>query len=221
MKAAVAFLVILGVGIGVAMMVLKGEQEKRTLPIYNPTDVNPDLVDASIQDKGSNHHISDFYLQNQDGNWVTKKDFDGQILVVNYFFTTCPGICPAMNAKLMKVDEAYKSSCKVSLLSHTVWPEVDSVSVLKEYEGRYQASTKTWHFLTGDKKHLYELARKSYLVCPDVSDPNYTHGSEADFIHSEIVVLVDTKGRIRGRYDGTSDIQIENLIEDIQVLMED
>ncbi len=216
MKSLIAFVVIFGAAVVAGMYLLS--EEKPELPIINPVDVNPDLVDPSLQNKGNYHTISDFYLQNQDGIWVDKSILTGKIAVVNYFFATCPSICPLMNGKVATVYEKYKSTGDVMFLSHTVMPEVDSAEALKEYAGRYDADTESWMFLTGDKSHLYELARKSYLIVPDKNDPNYSHGSDNDFIHTENVALIDTKGQIRGFYDGTSDQEIQQLIEDIQIL---
>lgn len=220
MKSLIAFIVIFGAAVIAGMWILSDAEEKRELPIYNPIDVNPDLVDPSIQNKGNYHTISDFYLQNQDGNWVTKDVLNGKIGVVNYFFATCPSICPLMNGKVAKVYHKFESSGKVMFLSHTVMPEVDSAEALKAYAEIYDAKTESWMFLTGDKGHLYELARKSYLIAPDMNDPNYTHGSENDFIHTENVALIDTKGQIRGFYDGTSDAEMKQLTEDIQLLLD-
>ncbi len=218
MKSLVAFIVIFIIGVGGGLYLLS--DDKVTLPIYNPVDVNPDLVDKSLQNKGLNHSIMDFYLQNQNGKWVDQSITKDKIVVANYFFATCPSICPIMNSKLAKVNDYYKNSKKLLILSHTVMPEVDSAEVLFEYAARYDADASTWQFLTGSKKHLYELARKSYLICPDENDPNYDHGSENDFIHTENVALIDQNGRIRGFYDATSDQQIEQLIKDIQILID-
>jgi protein SCO1 len=217
MKSLIAVLVIFTIAVIAATFVLSDVKEQ--LPIINPIDVNPDLVDKSIQNKGVDHTILPFHLVNQNGEWITEKNVAGKILVVDYFFTTCPTICPLMNGKLMKINEHFKEGKKVMILSHTVWPEVDSVPVMKEYEGRFGADASTWQFLTGDKKHLYELARKSYLIVPDANDPNFSHGSENDFIHTENVALIDVKGRIRGYYDGTHDKDIEKLQKDIELLL--
>ncbi|CAG5078685.1 SCO family protein [Parvicella tangerina] len=218
MKSLIAFIVIFIIAVISGMWILS--EEKRELPIINPVDVNPDLVDPSLQNKGNYHTISDFYLQNQDGIWVDKSILNDKIAVVNYFFATCPGICPLMNGKLAKVYGQFKNSGDVLFLSHTVMPETDTAEALKEYAESYGADSKSWMFLTGDKSHLYELARKSYLVAPDKDDPNYSHGSENDFIHTENVVLIDTKGQIRGMYDGTSDKDMKQLAEDINLLLD-
>ncbi len=218
MKSLVAFLIIFIVGVSAGLYILS--DDKVNLPIYNPVDVNPDLVDKSLQNKGINHTTMDFYLQNQHGKWVDQSITKDKIVIANYFFATCPSICPIMNSKLAKVNEHFKSGKQVLILSHTVMPEVDSAAVLLEYASRYDADASTWQFLTGSKKHLYELARKSYLICPDENDPNYDHGSENDFIHTENVALIDKQGRIRGFYDATSDQQIEQLIIDTQILLD-
>ena len=218
MKSLIAFIIIFVVGVTAGLYLLS--DDKKTLPFYNPVDVNPDLVDKSIQNNGINHTTMDFYLQNQNGEWVTQDITKGKIVIANYFFATCPSICPLMNGKVAQVNEHFKSTKKLLILSHTVTPEQDSASVLLEYAKRYNADASTWQFLTGSKKHLYELARKSYLICPDENDPNYEHGSENDFIHTENVALMDSQGRIRGFYDATSDQQIEQLIKDVQLLIE-
>lgn len=220
MKSLIAFIIIFGAAVIAGMWILSDAEEKRDLPIYSPIDVNPDLVDPSIQNKGNYHTISDFYLQNQDGDWVTKDVLNGKLGVVNYFFATCPSICPLMNGKVAKVYHKFEESGEVMFLSHTVMPEVDSAEALKAYAEIYDAQTESWMFLTGDKGHLYELARKSYLIAPDMNDPNYTHGSENDFIHTENVALIDKKGQIRGFYDGTSDAEMKQLAEDIQLLLD-
>ena len=105
-------------------------------------------------------------------------------------------------------------------MSHTVWPEIDTVEVLKDYASRYEADSRRWQFLTGDKYHLYNLARKSYLVAPSEHDPNFDQGGEGDFIHTENIVLIDKRKRIRGFYDGTDSIEVSQLIEDVQILLE-
>jgi protein SCO1/2 len=217
MKSVWAVLLIFTIAVIAATYLLS--DVKRQLPVINPKDVNPDLVDESLHNKGVDHQILPFNLQNQEGEWITEKSVAGKILVVDYFFTTCPSICPMMTGELMKVNEHFKTTQKVMILSHTVWPEVDSVSVMKEYAGRYNADVSTWQFLTGSKSHLYALARKSYLIVPDAHDANYSHGSENDFIHTENVALIDTKGRIRGFYDGTDALDIQRLIEDIELLI--
>ncbi len=219
MKQLIAVIIIVAIGMSIAIFMIAEEQEKRILPIINPTDVNPALVDSSLHNKGVNHTISPFSLINQDGQQVSQELVKGKILVANFFFTTCPTVCPKMNNRLKKVHDHYQPEDQLIILSHTVWPEVDSIPLLKAYSEQYEANNSRWQFLTGDKKHLYDLARKSYLVAPSVNDPFYDHGGEGDFIHTENIVLVDQKGRIRGFYDGLSDRKIEQLIADIALLL--
>ena len=154
---------------------------------------------------------------NQYSYCISEKDLDGKIYVADFFFTTCPSICPAMSKQMLRVFDEFKDNQKIMVLSHTVMPEVDSVAVLKEYALRYGIdSDNKWLFLTGDKKEIYQLARKSYFAAI-----NEGNGDKDDFIHTENFVLIDAKKRIRGFYDGTSKEEVEKLIEDIHILLEE
>jgi len=191
------------------------EKHNNRLKIINPYDVNPSLVDDSIQSVRSGHTVADFTFFNQYGDTITQKNLENKIYVVNYFFTTCGSICPIMNDQMKRVQEEFKDDKWLMLLSHTVWPEGDSIQRMYDYSLRYEAIPNKWWFLTGSKEDLYKMARKSYLVVPDENDPNFQHGEESDFIHTENFVLVDPDKRIRGMYDGTSKEEISNLIKDI------
>jgi len=206
--------------IAIATFILYEQKNERKLPILNPTDVYPALVDSSLHNKGINHTILDFHLINQNGDSVTQEIINDRVVVANFFFATCPTICPIMNNQLSRVHDKYVNNDDVIILSHTVWPEIDTFEVLKEYGERYKADSKRWQFLTGDKHHLYNLARKSYLVAPSVNDTNFDQGGEGDFIHTENIVLIDKKRRIRGFYDGTDSLEVSQLIEDVQILLE-
>ena len=137
---------------------------QKTLPIYNPADVNPELVDSTIQYKSKYHTIADFSFVNQNGDTITQKNYEGKIYVADFFFTTCGSICPKMSTNLSEVQKAVLNNPKVMLLSHTVFPEVDSVSVLKAYAVKYGVVDSKWNLVTGDKKEIYTMARKSYLA---------------------------------------------------------
>ncbi len=193
----------------------------KKLKIFNPSDVSPELVDSSIRTIPRNHHIADFELINQDGKIISQKDFTGKIYVAEFFFTTCRTICPKMNSLLQKVNEKFKEDDRVMFLSHTVMPERDSVPVLADYAKRFGADSKKWMFVTGEKKKIYELARKSYFAVK--LEENFIKGGlpgdEKDFIHTENFVLVDKNKRIRGFYDGTSEKDIDRLIQEIQILL--
>ena len=223
-KRAVIFFGITIGAIIITYFVAFDQVDKKPLPIFSPKDVNPELVDSSLHNRGIGiqggyHTISSFNLLDQLGRSVDKTLLKNKIVVADFFFVSCGSICPIMTKNLEKVHEFYQKNENILILSHTVWPEIDSVSVLFDYAENHNANHDTWRFLTGDKKELYRLARNDYLVVPDVNDPNYQHGGEADFIHTENVVLVDQLQRIRGYYDGTSEEDIKRLINDIARLL--
>lgn len=185
------------------------------LKIINPTDVNAHLVDSSIAHVKEGHTISDFSFTNQLGEEITQEDTKGKIYVTDFFFTTCGGICPKMTKQLQRVQTEFANDENFKILSHTVFPSYDTVEVMKAYADRFEADHKQWWFLTGSKKELYLMARKSYLVVPDENDDSFEHGNESDFIHTENFVLIDPDRRIRGMYDGTDPDQVSKLIKDI------
>jgi protein SCO1/2 len=186
---------------------------KDQLPIYNPTDFNPELVDASLHNKIKNHKVDDFTLINQNGNVVTQENYKDKIYVVDFFFTRCPSICPIMTDNLVKVQNQFINDNKVMLLSLSVTPYIDSVSVLKKYAQDKGVKDNKWNITTGDKKHIYNLARKSYFAVIEQGD-----GGLQDFIHTPNFILVDTNKQIRGVYDGTDDEAVLKLIDDIEIL---
>ena len=186
------------------------------LKIYNPADVNPRLVDESIVHVQKNHSIADFNLINQNGKKITNKDYEGKIYIADFFFTRCQNICIAMAYNMSELQEFYKNDTDIMFLSHSVTPLIDSVSVLKEYALNKGVIDAKWNVTTGKKKHIYELARKSYFAVLDEGN-----GDENDFIHTEQFILVDKKRRIRGYYDGTNDQEMEKLKEDIVFLKEE
>jgi len=187
---------------------------KKKLPIYNPADVNPELVDSTVQHISKYHTIADFSFTNQNGKTITQKDYEGKIYVADFFFTTCPTICPIMQDNMVDIQNAFLDNPKVMLLSHTVMPEIDSVPVLKEYALEKGVVDSKWNLVTGDKKAIYYIARKSYLAVK-----TETSGELYDMVHTENFILVDEKKRVRGFYDGTNKEDIVRLIEDINFLV--
>lgn len=187
----------------------------KSLPIFNPSDVNPELVDTTVQYISKYHTISDFSFTNQNGKSITQKDYEGKIYVADFFFTTCKSICPKMTTNLVEVQKAFLHNPKVKLLSFSVMPDIDSVSVLKEYAKINGVIDSKWNLVTGDKKAIYAMARKSYLAVKQ-GKPEELY----DMVHTENFVLVDSKRRIRGFYDGTKKEEIKRLIEDINWLCE-
>lgn len=189
---------------------------QKTLPIYNPADVNPELVDSTIQYKSKYHTIADFSFVNQNGDTITQKNYEGKIYVADFFFTTCGSICPKMTTNLADVQKAVLNNPKVLLLSHTVFPEVDSIPVLKAYAIKHGVVDSKWNLVTGDKKEIYTMARKSYLAVK-LGRPDQLY----DMVHTENFVLVDQKRRVRGFYDGTNKEDIKRLLTDIDFLCQE
>ncbi len=214
MRSISAFLVILAVGISIAYYIFTSRKE--TLPVFHPSEINPRLVDEELQNKSEGHIVADFSLTNQLGNNITQKDLDGKYYVADFFFTQCPTICPVMSGNMYKVQEALKDEEDFMILSHSVTPEADSVSVLFEYAERYEADHRRWWFLTGPKPEIYRLARKSYFAVLTEGD-----GGLQDFVHTENFVLVDKERRLRGFYDGTRQTEIDRLIADVKILSEE
>lgn len=186
---------------------------KKDLPIYNPSDFNPDLVDRSLQNTAENHTVVDFELINQNGNIVTQEDYKDKIYVTDFFFTSCLTICPIMTDNMVKIQEAYIDNDDIMFLSLSVTPEIDSVPILREYATKRGVIDTKWNITTGDKKHIYELARKSYFAVVEQGD-----GGLQDFIHTPNFILVDKQKQIRGIYDGTDEEEILRLINDIGIL---
>ena len=190
---------------------------KKSLPIYNPSDVNPELVDSTVQYIAKNHTISDFKFTNQNGKTITEKNYKGKIYVADFFFTTCPTICPKMTTNMAWLQNQIKNNPKVMLLSHSVTPDIDSVPVLKKYALEKGVIDGKWNLVTGDKKAIYYIARKSYMVVK-TGKPEELY----DMVHTENFVLIDAKRRIRGYYDGTNlDGPTEPGIKNVKQLLED
>ena len=182
----------------------------KTLPFYNPSMVNPELVDSTVQYIAKKHFVADFSFTNQNGKTITQKEYDGKIYVADFFFTTCGSICPKMTSNMVAIQKAFVNNPNVMLLSHTVFPEIDSVAVLKKYALDKGVIDSKWNLVTGDKKAIYTMARKSYLAVK-LGKPNELY----DMVHTENFVLVDSKRRVRGFYDGTNKEEIQRLIDDI------
>ena len=186
---------------------------EKSLPVYSPSMVNFELVDSTLQHVKKFHRIADFKLKNQNNEWVTNKTFDKKIYVADFFFTTCPSICPIMTDNMSILQNFYKKDTLILLLSHSVTPKIDSVAQLKKYALEKGIIDKKWHLVTGPKKQIYDLARRSYLAAKNNGD-----GGPYDMIHTENFILVDPDQRIRGFYDGTLEEDIEKIKTDIELL---
>ncbi len=212
----IKILVLLGVFVVGTYASYQKLKPKRVLPIYNPVDLNPAVVDDDLERVGRGHRIGDFDLVDQWGNKADSSLLQGKVYVADFFFTTCPTICIAMGKNFQRIQEAYKDEPRLNLVSHTVMPEIDTVEVMHAYGERMGAIKGKWHLLTGEKEELYRMARRQYFAVMEQG----TSFDEHDFIHTENVILVDEKKRIRGFYDGTSDSQMDLLIQDIQILLD-
>ncbi len=194
----------------------------RSLPVITPRDVNPELVDSLVQHIGYNHKIAPFAFTNQNGKKVTNKDYEGKIYVADFFFTTCQTICPKMTDNMVWLQDKIKDNPKVKLLSHSVFPNEDTVEVLKKYAKEKGVVDSKWNLVTGNQKEIYKIARQSYLVVK-TGKPEELY----DMVHTENFVLVDQKGRIRGFYNGLNidekvkgENNLTQLLEDIELLSE-
>jgi len=207
------FLAILVVAVVIGYFMLRPSD---TLPIYHPAQIDQRLVDPEARHAEGEHHITDFHLIDQLGGQFSLADVGDRIIVADFFFTTCATICPKMSVQMERVQEAFRDEPGLLLLSHSVTPEIDSVPVLSAYALLHNADPARWRFLTGDRKQIYALARKSYFAAMDEGD-----GGPDDFVHTENFVLVDPKRRIRGFYDGTSPKDVDRLIGDVGRLLQE
>ncbi|MDB2495279.1 SCO family protein [Flavobacteriaceae bacterium] len=210
---AIVLLVLSIVIISIFYQILK---PREVLPIFQPAQVNEELVDSTIQHVKKYHTIADFSLINQNGKTVTQDTYNNKIYIANFFFTTCQTICPIMTDNMVILQNKLKQDPDVMLLSHTVTPEIDSVAQLKNYALNKGVLDSKWNLVTGDKKEIYQLARKSYLAVKSNGD-----GGKYDMIHTENFILVDQKKRIRGYYDGTLEKDIKSLLKDIDILKQE
>jgi protein SCO1/2 len=188
--------------------------DDNSLPFYNTPDFTP--VWLTPQDDAYNkvHTIAPFTLTNQLGDTISNKNTVGRIYVANFFFASCQSVCPPMMENLRKVAQAFEKDNRVLILSHSITPRRDSVPVLFNYAQKRHINNSKWWLLTGDQPSIYKLARQAYFA-DDAT--GYTKGSD-DFLHTENLVLIDTKGRIRGVYNGSLQLEVNNLIEDIKLL---
>lgn len=182
----------------------------RKLPYIGQHDVN---------EKGDSvyHAIPDFKFVNQDGDTLTQDDFKNKVYVTDFFFTSCPTICPVMKTQMLRVFDKFKDNPEFGILSHTIDPRHDSVSVLKAYKHKLGIDSKQWQFVTGEQDKIYEIAQKSYMVSAMEDKEAVDDGG---FVHSGAFVLVDKNRNIRGVYDGTKEKEVNKLIKDIELLLQ-
>ena len=209
-----------GVFFGIAAIVLylfyNALKPIKVLPVYQPAMVNYELVDSTLQHIKKFHQIAPFRLTNQNGKIITQQDYQDKIYVADFFFTTCPTIRPKMTENMALIQAKILDDSQVKLLSFSVTPQIDSVAQLKRYAIEKEVNDQKWNLVTGDKKEIYTLARKSFLAVKE--DGN---GGPFDMIHTENFILVDPEKRIRGFYDGTDIKAMEKLLQDIKTLKQE
>jgi protein SCO1/2 len=189
---------------------------KKKLPILGERAVDVNIINGKEVIDTIYQSVPDFSLTSQDGKIIDQNTINGKIYVADFFFVTCPTICPRMKKNLLTIYKAYKGNPNILFLSHTIDPDHDSVSVLKDFAERLGADSKQWLFLTGNRDSIYELATHGYYATalPDSTEPG-------GYVHSGGLILVDKHRRVRGIYDGTSVKDAEVLIKDIEILLDE
>lgn len=190
------------------------KNKKAEFPVLGRKQYIEKIVDGKTITDTLDHTIPDYKLVNQDSNWVTPKTFEGKVYVADFFFTSCPTICPTMKKEMLRVYEAYKNNDEVGIISHTIDPEYDTVALLKDFAEKLDVEAPKWNFVTGEKEAIYELGQKGYMVTA-MEDENEAGG----YLHSGAFVLVDKERKIRGVYDGTRSEEVDKLITDIELLL--
>lgn len=194
----------------------KKEKDSRvdTLPYYAEASFTPQWISPQDPFLADFHQIPAFSLLNQEGDTITEQSISGKIYVADFFFSTCPGICPKMTKNMSMVQEAFLEDEEILLLSHSVMPSWDSVVVLKAYAEEHGVNSQKWHLLTGNMEEIYSLGRKQYFVEEDLG----LQKSSDDFLHTENFVLIDKQRHIRGIYNGLNKNSVQQLIADIKTL---
>lgn len=188
-----------------------------TLPFYNSTDYTPEWISPSDKKYADIHTIGAFEFTDHHGKKLSNKNLDGKIYVADFFFTSCPTICPKLTLSMERLQNKFMDAEDFQLISHTVMPWKDSVSVLNQYAENMDINYEKWKLLTGDEDQIYSLARKSYFA-----DEQFGfNDDETDFLHTDKFILVDKKRRIRGIYTGLVEEDLIRLEEDINILLKE
>ncbi|MES2516610.1 MAG: SCO family protein [Bacteroidota bacterium] len=195
-------------------ILLSCETKPQKLPILGNREAVIKTVNGKEVTDTLYHQIPDFEFINQDSVKITQKDFEGKIYIADFFFTTCPTICPKMKTQMLRIYEKYKDNPKVGILSHTIDPRHDTPAVLREFMNNLGIKSKMWQMVTGDKAKIYEIGQKSYMVSA-TDDPTQPGG----IVHSGAFILVDKNRHIRGIYDGTEPTKVDRLMIDMEILL--
>jgi len=207
------FFIVLAIASGIIIYIMYTALDtEKPLPIYQPNRIEATLVDSTIQHKKKYHTIADFELINQNGDTISQDHYEDKIYVADFFFTTCQTICPIMTGQMHRIQESILDDEEIMLLSHSVMPEIDSVAQLKRYAIEKGVNDNKWNLVTGERKQIYDLARKSYLVVKDDQSEDY------GMVHTENFALIDKDKQIRGIYNGISPASVDSLLQDIKRL---
>ena len=199
----------------ISFLFVSCDSNKNELPYYNSANFDPVFLRYNeVVDKVINHKIEDFVLVDENGLDFGSKNLKGKIHVANFIFTSCTHICPKMTTNMGVVEQQFQNDSELNLVSFTVTPWLDSPEVLKRYKKEFTQNSKNWHFLTGKKAEIYSIARRSYFAEEEIG---FTKDS-TDFLHTEHFLLIDDSLRIRGVYNGTLGLEMEQLINDIRLL---
>lgn len=206
-------------GLSLATMACSNAPQKEAkadpLPYYNEATFTPLWLEAGSAEVKALHKIPSFSLLNQDGQTISEKDFEDKVYVADFFFTSCPGICPKMTENMNWLQDVFKEEDDLLLLSHSVTPEFDSVPILKHYAQTHAVISGKWHLVTGPQSEIYELGRKAYFVEEDLG----LERTDSEFLHTENFVLIDQNRHIRGIYNGLNKASVQQLIKDIHNLL--
>ena len=197
-------------GFFISSIFISCASDQTELPFLGPTQT---LADGSVK----HHQIPAFSFVNQYGDTVTNADFDGKVYVADFFFTTCPTICPVMKTQMSRIYDKFKGRDDFKILSHTIDPYHDSVQVLNEYAARLGVEGDMWNFVTGTQDSIYAIGQKSYMVTAAADTANMAE--TGGFIHSGAFILVDKQRHVRGIYDGTVEQEVSQLIRDLELLL--
>lgn len=186
--------------------------EVKSLPFYNSPDFSPEW---DLSNDG--HKVPDFSFTNQDGKTISSNTIEDRIYLTNFFFTSCGSICPKMTRNMEKVQNRFMGNDSIWFISHSVNPSVDDVSKLKKYTNNFSVDSTKWHFVTGNKSEIYQMARQGYFAEKEIG----FNKDSTEFLHTEHFILVDKNKRIRGVYNGTIELEMDRIIEDIQLLIKE
>lgn len=192
-------------------------QAAERLPYYNSAEFTPNWLNNDDSKLANFHQIPDFNFVDQNGNEVSERTFEGKVYVAGFFFSTCPGICPAIRSKLIKVQEEYLENDNVKILQHSIRPTTDTVETLNKYAEVNGIVSSKWHLATGDKNAIYSLAKSAYFASDDLGNIQKTN----DFLHTESLLLIDENRHIRGIYNGLNSASVDYLIADIETLLQE